>query len=324
MISSTSRQWEAAIGRYSALFTASGIRTQDILLRLSNPKLYIVYVHEYLEGLEDEWEDRLTMWTFGVQNAVEVDGALPFFPVVVAAPPEETHPALESDHLIRGKLEQGGAALEATESSQTVWDRDATPAGQSGPPRTRPNRAASTTPGAAASKPSSERGGGSVARSRQGQPRSSGKGARAASGETGRYEPGANILRPRAPRGVNGGKRNKSNREGGDREGGRTTEPGGTRSNRLRVRRESGEPKTRREKGRRERRRAYRAKRRDTTWRIFQSAGERARERDSPWLLLGRHPRRRGVWDLPCDELHRGLRFPCGQGRHVLHARLCG
>ena len=60
LISSTSRQWEAAIGRYSALFTASGIRTQDILLRLSNPKLYIVYVHEYLEGLEDEWEDRLT------------------------------------------------------------------------------------------------------------------------------------------------------------------------------------------------------------------------------------------------------------------------
>ena len=42
---------------YRALFTAFGIRSQDILLRLANPRLYIgSHVREYLVGLDTEWE----------------------------------------------------------------------------------------------------------------------------------------------------------------------------------------------------------------------------------------------------------------------------
>ena len=33
------REWEAVVGRYRALFTAFGIRSQDILLRLTNRRL---------------------------------------------------------------------------------------------------------------------------------------------------------------------------------------------------------------------------------------------------------------------------------------------
>ena len=36
-----SREWEVAVGRYRALFAAFGIQTQDILLRLTNRRLYI-------------------------------------------------------------------------------------------------------------------------------------------------------------------------------------------------------------------------------------------------------------------------------------------
>ena len=36
-----SREWEAAVGRYRALFAGVGIQAQDILLRLTHRRLYI-------------------------------------------------------------------------------------------------------------------------------------------------------------------------------------------------------------------------------------------------------------------------------------------
>ena len=55
------REWEEAVGRYRALFTAFGIRSQDILLRLTDRRLCIgPHVQEYLVGLDAEWEELLT------------------------------------------------------------------------------------------------------------------------------------------------------------------------------------------------------------------------------------------------------------------------
>ena len=36
-----SREWEVAVGRYRALFAAFGIQAEDIILRLTNRRLYI-------------------------------------------------------------------------------------------------------------------------------------------------------------------------------------------------------------------------------------------------------------------------------------------
>ena len=64
------REWEAAVGRYRALFTAFGIRSQDVLLRLTNRRLYIgPQVQECLAGLDAEWEELLTRLTRGSKCA---------------------------------------------------------------------------------------------------------------------------------------------------------------------------------------------------------------------------------------------------------------
>ena len=79
------REWEAAVGRYHAMLTAFGIRSQDILLWLTNQRLYIgSHVQEYLMGLDAECEELLTRWTLGAQNALEEGLAPPPFPVETA------------------------------------------------------------------------------------------------------------------------------------------------------------------------------------------------------------------------------------------------
>ena len=56
-----SREWEVAVDLYRTLFAAFGIRSQDILLRLPNRRLYIgTQVQEYLAGLDVEWGEHLT------------------------------------------------------------------------------------------------------------------------------------------------------------------------------------------------------------------------------------------------------------------------
>ena len=61
------REWEATAAHYRTLFTAYGIRSQDILLRLSSRRLYSgPHVQEYLAVLDTEWEGRPTRWTLGV------------------------------------------------------------------------------------------------------------------------------------------------------------------------------------------------------------------------------------------------------------------
>ena len=58
---SCSRERKVAVGRCRALFSVVGIRSQNVLLRLTNRRLYIgPHVQEYLAGLEAKWEDRLT------------------------------------------------------------------------------------------------------------------------------------------------------------------------------------------------------------------------------------------------------------------------
>ena len=55
--------------------------SQDVLLRLTNLRLYIrTNVQEYLAGLDTDWEERLTRRTLGFQNALEEGTALPPFP----------------------------------------------------------------------------------------------------------------------------------------------------------------------------------------------------------------------------------------------------
>ena len=46
-----SSEWEVAVGRYRALFAAFGIRSQNVLLRLTNRRLCIgLHVQDYLAG----------------------------------------------------------------------------------------------------------------------------------------------------------------------------------------------------------------------------------------------------------------------------------
>ena len=52
------REWETAAGRYRTLFAAYAIQPQDILLRLASQRTYIAsHVHQYLVGLDAEYED---------------------------------------------------------------------------------------------------------------------------------------------------------------------------------------------------------------------------------------------------------------------------
>ena len=77
-----------AVDHYRKLCIAFGIQSQDILLRLSNRRLYIgPHVQEYLAGLDAEWEERLTQWVFGVQDVLEEGIGPPPFPVQAAPSP---------------------------------------------------------------------------------------------------------------------------------------------------------------------------------------------------------------------------------------------
>ena len=161
------REWEAAAGRFRALFAAFGIQSQAILLRLINRRLYIwPHVQEYLEGLDATREERLTRWTLGVQDALQ-GATLPHFPVEVAASPRRTEMMLESDQTMREQIEQ---APGGTESNQNAGSKDTTPAKQPGTLRTR-SESASATLGVVMHTPSNERRTGSLARGRQGRPR---------------------------------------------------------------------------------------------------------------------------------------------------------
>ena len=121
------REWEAAADRYSALFTAFGIRLLDNLLQLTNRRLYIgPHVQEYLVGLDADWEERLTRWTLGVQNALEEGFALPPFPVNAVPAPRGSEPALERDLSRRGswgKKSQLQAPQRANRTQETVTPR---------------------------------------------------------------------------------------------------------------------------------------------------------------------------------------------------------
>ena len=70
-------EWEVAVGRCRELFAAFGVQSQDVLLRLTNRRLYNgSHAQEYLAGRGVEWEERLTRWTLGVQHALQEDTAL--------------------------------------------------------------------------------------------------------------------------------------------------------------------------------------------------------------------------------------------------------
>lgn len=165
--------------------------------------------------------------------------------------------------------------------------------------------------------------------------------------EEGPTRAGGNALGPRAThrprpcarRGVGDGTGRKSNRKVRHSKGGRAAEPGETRTNRLPG---EGTAESQRRGGRGAARNGV-----GPSPLAFSRFGLRATapveptvpnrgkpaggsssvpkrgQRASPRLFPGQHPRRCRVWDLPCDELQRGLRFPCEQGRHLLHA-YCG
>lgn len=86
-------------------------------------------------------------------------------------------------------------------------------------------------------------------------------------------------------------------------------------------RRANSRPNTRREMSRKEWRWASRTKRPNVSRRLLKGVEERARKRDLTRHLPERLPARDRVRGLPCDGLQCGVCFPCGQGRHVLHAR---
>ena len=140
------RKWEEAAGRYRVLFTTFGIRSQDILLPLTNRRLYIgPHIQEYLVGLDAEWEELLTRWTLWVQNALEECLTPPPFPVEATPSPRGSESVLGKDQMRRRQLEQTTAAPDTTESHQNVGNRDTTSAEQPGTARAR-SEAASKTP----------------------------------------------------------------------------------------------------------------------------------------------------------------------------------
>ena len=132
---SRSREWEVAVGRYRALFAAFGIRSQDVLLRLTHRRLYIgLHVQTYLAGLDAEWEERSTRLTLGVQNALEEGTAIRRFPAETSPSPRRMEPVLERDLMMRGHLGQKGAITGTTESHQNARKKDTTTAEQAGTP----------------------------------------------------------------------------------------------------------------------------------------------------------------------------------------------
>ena len=105
-----SREREVAAGRYRALFAAFGIHAQDILLRLTNRRLYIgPHVQSYLADLDCEWEERLPRWTLAVQTALGEGIELPLFPAEVIHPPRGTR-TVPNCPIIRGQINQEQAA----------------------------------------------------------------------------------------------------------------------------------------------------------------------------------------------------------------------
>ena len=140
------REWEVAVGRYRTLFVAFGIRSQDILLRLPNRRLYIgPHVQEYLAGLDTEWEERPTRCTLGVQDALEEGIAPPPFPVQAAPPPRGTESTIENEPRLKRQLEQEHEAPGSSENPQDEGSGNTMPEEQPGTPRAR-SEAASTTP----------------------------------------------------------------------------------------------------------------------------------------------------------------------------------
>ena len=127
------REWRAAAGRYHEIFAAYGICPQYTVPRFPNRRVYILpHVQEFLAGLDSTWEDRLTRWTLGAQNALEEGETLPPFPTAAwtlgsqngfeagnelppsptaaGVTPEVTDPALESDSLAVGVGQPEGTA----------------------------------------------------------------------------------------------------------------------------------------------------------------------------------------------------------------------
>ena len=110
-----------AVGRYRALLVAFEIQAHDILLRLTNRRLYIgIRVKPYLAGLNGEWEERLPRWTLAVQTALKEGVELPFFPVEVAHSPRGTTTVPESCPIIRRQNDKKRAAPGAVENHQNA------------------------------------------------------------------------------------------------------------------------------------------------------------------------------------------------------------
>lgn len=81
-------------GQYRQIIAAYAIRPPDVVLRLSilpNQRTYTLpYAQEIFCGprlqVREQWEDRLTRWTVGVQNALGGGEALPRFPTAASGP----------------------------------------------------------------------------------------------------------------------------------------------------------------------------------------------------------------------------------------------
>ena len=98
-----SREWGVAVGRYRTLLAAFGIQAQDILLRLTNWRLYVgPHVQSYLARLDGEWEERLTRWTPAIQIALAEGVELPLFPLDAVHPPRGTRTVPKSGPIIWG------------------------------------------------------------------------------------------------------------------------------------------------------------------------------------------------------------------------------
>ena len=80
------REWEAAVDRYRALFTAFGIQPEDLLFRLLDPKPQIgPHIQQILADLDDKWDELLTRRTVGIHNALEESGDTFLFPAALEA-----------------------------------------------------------------------------------------------------------------------------------------------------------------------------------------------------------------------------------------------
>ena len=132
------RKWEVATSHHRKRFAAYAIQSRDILLHLSNRRLYIrLHVQEFLAGLHVEWGERLTRLTLGVRRALEAGDALPAFPPAIADTLEAVDLGLEGDPLIMGRNGQGGTDGGDIENCQTTRNRDDTSKRQAGTQITR-------------------------------------------------------------------------------------------------------------------------------------------------------------------------------------------